>query len=109
MVGRSTEALVIGVDGKVAHRLSDVTTLLANLGVGYDTMSKQAAISASFAGAPDAAFVTYGIDPSPWIVRGGVGAVYKARNGLEITGRYDAEYRESFLNQTVSAKLSWAF
>lgn len=106
---RSTEAFVVGVDGKLAHNVNDRTTLLANLGVGYDTINKQAAITASFAGAPDAAFVTYGIDPSPWLVRGGLGAVYKIKDNLEITGRYDVEYRESFLNQTASVKTRWAF
>lgn len=106
---RKAEAFVIGVDGKLTHKLNDQTSLQATLGVGYDTMSDQDTITSTFAGAPDAAFVTYGIDPSPWLARAGVGAVYKTRAGLEITGRYDAEYRESFLNQTASVKLRWAF
>lgn len=107
--GRETDALIVGADGKVAHQLNDQTTLIANLGVGYDTINKQAAITSAFAGAPSAAFVTYGIDPSPWLARGGVGGVYKTKSGLEITARYDAEYRESFLNQTASVKARWAF
>lgn len=106
---RNTEAFVIGIDSKLAHKLNDRTTLIANLGVGYDTINKQAAITSTFAGAPEAAFVTYGIDPSPWLARGGLGAVYKIKDNLEITGRYDAEYRESFLNQTASVKARWAF
>lgn len=107
--GRETDALIVGADGKVAHQLNDQTTLIANFGVGYDTINKQAAITSAFAGAPSAAFVTYGIDPSPWLARGGVGGVYKTKSGLEITARYDAEYRESFLNQTASVKARWAF
>jgi outer membrane autotransporter protein len=106
---RTTEALVFGVDGKLVHQLNDKTSLVANLGVGYDALNEQAAITSAFAGAPSAAFVTYGIDPSPWLVRSGVGAVYRTKAGLEITGRYDAEYRESFLNQTASVKVRWAF
>lgn len=106
---RKAEAFVIGVDGKLTHKLNDQISLQAILGVGYDTMSDQDKITSSFAGAPTAAFVTYGIEPSPWLVRGGVGTVYKTKAGLEITGRYDAEYRESFLNQTASVKLRWAF
>jgi outer membrane autotransporter protein len=105
----TTEALVISANGKFAHHLNDQTTLTANLGVGYDTVSKQSAITAAFAGAPGASFVTYGVDPSPWIGRAGVGAVYKTKAGLELTARYDAEYRESFLNQTASIKARWAF
>lgn len=106
---RTTEALVFGIDGKLQHQLNDKTSLVANLGVGYDTLNEQAAITSAFAGAPSAAFVTYGLDPSPWLVRSGMGAVYRTKAGLEITGRYDAEYRESFLNQTASVKVRWAF
>lgn len=106
---RSSEALVVSMDGKLAHQLNDQTVLIANLGVGYDTINKRDAITAAFAGAADAAFVTYGINPSPWIGRAGVAAVYKLKNGFEITGRYDVEYRESFLNQTASANMRWAF
>lgn len=106
---RTTEAFVISTNGKIAHQLNDQITLTANLGVGYDTMSKQSAITATFAGAPGAAFVTYGIDPSPWIGQAGFGTVYKTKSGLELAGRYDVEYRESFLNQTASIKARWAF
>jgi autotransporter family porin len=106
---RSTSALVVGVDGKLAHQLNDQTTLIANLGAGYDTINKQNAITSTFAGAPDAAFVTYGLKPSPWLARGGLGVVYQLKSGIELTGRYDVEHRESFLNQTASVKVRWAF
>jgi len=106
---RTTDALVIGFDGKLAHQLNDQTTLVADLGIGYDTLSKQASMTSAFAGAPNAAFVTFGINPSPWLGRAGAGAVYKTKGGVEITARYDAEYRESFLNQTASVKARWAF
>jgi len=109
VTSRSTEALVVGIEGKLAHQLNDQTTLIANLGVGYDTINKQDTITAAFAGASNAAFVTYGLNPSPWIGRAGAGAVYKLKNGFEITGRYDVEYRESFLNQTASANIRWSF
>lgn len=106
---RSTDQLVIGGDGKLMHKLGDHTTVLGTLGVGYDTTNKQASISAAYAGAPDAAFVTYGLKPSPWLARGGLGITYKTNDGLELSGRYDVEYRESFLNQTASLKLRWLF
>ncbi len=106
---RTAEALVVGLDTKLAYQLNDQTSLVGNLGVGYDTLNKRNSITAEFAGAPGAAFVTYGMKQEPWLARGGVGAVYKLKNGFEITGRYDLEYRESFLNQTASANLRWAF
>jgi outer membrane autotransporter protein len=107
--GRTTQALVLGVDGKLSHQLSERTTLTANLGTGYNTLDRNAAIVSAYAGAPTAAFVTYGITPSAWLTRGGIGAVYKAANGVEVTGRYDVEHREGFVNQAVSAKVRWAF
>lgn len=106
---RTTEAFVLSANGKIAHQLNDQATLTANLGVGYDTMSERSAITSAFAGAPGAAFVTRGIDPSPWIGQGGLGVVYKTKSGLELAGRYDVEYRESFLNQTASIKARWVF
>jgi hypothetical protein len=104
-----TRKLVFGVDGKVTHHLNDRTTVTGNLGVGYDVINERASITSAFAGEASSAFVTDGIKPSPWLVRGGIGAVYQTRGGVEITGRYDAEYRESFLNQTASIKARWAF
>lgn len=106
---RTTKALVVGLDSKLNHQLNNRLTLIANLGMAYDTLSKQASITAAFAGAANAAFVTYGIDPSPWLARGGIGAIYKTQGGWELTARYDAEYRESFLNQSASMKAAWAF
>lgn len=106
---RSSDALVVGVDGKLVHALNDRTSLIADLGVGYNTINDQASITSAFAGAPGAAFTTTGIKPSPWIGRGAVGVEYKAQNGLTITGRYDAEWRTSFVNQTASLNLRKAF
>lgn len=106
---RTAEAFVFTLGSKLAHRLNDQTTLVANLGIGYDAINDRDTVTAAFAGASSAAFVTYGINHSPWIGRAGVGAVYKLKNGFEITGRYDVEYRESFLNQTASATMRWAF
>ncbi len=106
---RDSEELVLGLDGKISHQLSDNTSLSANLGVGYDTMAKRSSITATFAGAPGAAFTTYGLEAEPWSARAGVGLTHTTANGTEITLRYDAEHREAFLNQTASLKARWAF
>ncbi|WP_082133624.1 autotransporter outer membrane beta-barrel domain-containing protein [Vogesella sp. EB] len=106
---RDSEEFVLGLDGKISHQLSDNTSLSANLGVGYDTMAKRSSITATFAGAPGAAFTTYGLDAEPWSARAGVGLTHTTANGTEITLRYDAEHREAFLNQTASLKARWAF
>lgn len=107
--GRGSEELILGLDGKLAHELNARSTLTANLGVGYDALNDRASITAAFAGAPSASFATYGLDPSPWMARAGLGLVYRMQNGVEVTARYDAEYREDFLNQTASVKARWVF
>ncbi len=107
--GRSTDELILAIDGKLAHQYTAGTTVTANLGLGYDALNKQSSITAAFAGAPGAAFTTMGLDPSPWMVRGGLGVVSNTASGMEVSARYDAEYRQDFLNQTASVKLRWAF
>ena len=106
---RTTDALVLGLDVAVDHQLSTRTSLVASAGVGYDTINKRNSITAAFAGAPNAAFTTNGMVQNPWMAQLGAGVVYKDGRGFEVTGRYDAEQREQFLNQTLSAKLLWAF
>ncbi|QEL65084.1 hypothetical protein OTERR_16080 [Oryzomicrobium terrae] len=107
--GRSTDAFVLGIDGKVAHKISDRFTATANLGVGYDFFNRDASITAAYAGAPDAAFVTHGIRPSAWLQRGGAGLRYTTGNGSEIVARYDVSHRQNFLSQTASVRLHWWF
>lgn len=109
VASRSTDALVLGLDGKLTRSLNDNTMLIGNLGVGYDVINDRASITAAFAGAPGASFVTYGIDPSPWIGRAGLGLVHVLKSSTEITARYDVEARQGFTNQTASIKARWAF
>jgi outer membrane autotransporter protein len=106
---RTVEALIFGADAKLVYTLTDKASVFGDLGVGYDTINDEASITSAFAGAPNTYFVTNGIDPSPWLVQGGIGAQYKIKDNLEIIGRYDADYRSDYLNQTASLKLSWLF
>lgn len=106
---RSTDALVLGLEGKITQDIREQLSATVNLGVGYDVYNRDAAITAAYAGAPEAAFVTYGIRQSAWLQRGGVGLVYTLANGSEITGRYDVMSREGFLSQTASVRLRWMF
>lgn len=105
----NAESLIFGLDQKVAYQLNDHVNLFANIGAGYDAMNKQDAVNSSFAGAPSASFVTKGINQGPWLGRGALGVSYKLRNGMEITGRYDAEVRRTYFSQTASVKLNMPF
>lgn len=107
--GRTTDALVLGVEGKYTTTLRSGLQLQANLGVGYDALSERGSVVSAFAGAPTASFATYGAEPSPWQLRAGLGLTHKTASGMEVTGRYDAAYKSDFLQQTVSVKLRWAF
>jgi autotransporter family porin len=109
-VGKNTsDALVLGADGKVSHAISNKATLVANLGVGYDFINDRSSLTSSFAGAPTITFATQGIDPSPWLIRGGFGVVGKVTQTMEVTARYDFEARRNFDNQTASVKARWMF
>ena len=109
-VGKNTsEALVLGVDGKLSHAISDRATLVANFGVGYDLINDRSSLTSAFAGAPTVTFTTQGIDPSPWLARGGFGVIGKVTETMEVTARYDFEVRENFDNQTASVKARWMF
>lgn len=109
VAGRSANELLLAVDGKLAHKLNEKTTFVANLGTAYTAVKGNTAIIAAFAGAPQAAFATYGMEQRPWTVRGGLGLVRKTGNGSEIALRYDAEGRNGFINQTASVKARWMF
>jgi outer membrane autotransporter protein len=103
------EAFVLGVDGKLWHAINRKASLTANLGVGYDVINDGASVTAAFAGEPSASFTTNGIDPSPWLARGGIGIVGQITPSMQISANYDFEVRDNFNNQTASVKMLWAF
>jgi outer membrane autotransporter protein len=106
---RSTDALVLGFDSRLAYHATERSTFLVTLGVGLDAVNDRASSVASFAGAPGAEFSTPGIDPNPWLSRGGLSYVHEREDGMQFTARWDAEARQSFINQTFSVKLRWPF
>jgi subtilase-type serine protease len=106
---QKTEAFVLGADAHLQHHYSATSRLDVYLGLGYDTINKRGNIVAAYAGAPGQAFVTTGIDHSPWLVRGGLAYSMTSTSGTEITLRYDAEGRSGYLNHTASVRANWAF
>ena len=104
----TTDELVLGIDGKYNHALTDSMTLAANLGIGYDFLADESSIGSSFVGG-GAPFTTKGLDPSPWIYRGGLGLEMYCANNMEVVARYDLEGREDYLNQTASVKFQLSF
>lgn len=104
----TTDELILLAAGKLNHAISDTTNFTANLGVGYDTLADKDSITSSYVGG-GGAFVTDGIDPSPWLVRAGAGVVMKTSNALELSAGYNAEARSDLVNQTASVKVRVPF
>jgi autotransporter family porin len=103
-----SDEFILMAQTDIDHQLNDKTTLLANIGVGYDVINDDTSLTASYTGG-GTAFTTDGIDPSPWLARAGVGASFTLNDYTDITAQYDVEGREDFLNQTASVKLRWSF
>jgi len=102
------DELVIATEGRLAHQLDAGRTLTANLGLGYDALTKRNSVTASYAGGGPA-FLTEGMRRSPWLLRGGVGLNFKQLKKAQVALRYDFEVRESYSNQTASVNVRVPF
>lgn len=106
---RSADSLILGLDGELVHAFDARLQATVKLGVGYDVLNEQASITSAYAGAPGLGFVTKGLEPSPWLARGGMGLTYRVSDSAELSANYDAEYREDFLSHSASLTARWAF
>jgi outer membrane autotransporter protein len=100
--------LILSGDASYNHALGRGMTLSANLGAGYDFLTKRNAVTSTFAGGGPS-FTTIGAEPKKAFIRGGTGFTSLTANGLEMTARYDVEARSKFTNQTLSFKLRKEF
>ncbi|AMW35938.1 hypothetical protein AY555_11305 (plasmid) [Haematospirillum jordaniae] len=106
---RSAKSLLMSTDSKISYHVSDTVTLTGHLGLGYDAFNERSSITATFAGEPGSSFITYGAPAVPWVTTAGLGMRYRTNEGMEITGRYDSEYRGGFSSQSASIKVRWSF
>ncbi|NMY51222.1 autotransporter outer membrane beta-barrel domain-containing protein [Pseudomonas sp. WS 5011] len=104
---QTTDQMIVGLDGKLSHEFMPGTSVVANLGVGYDVLNNNTSITSAFAAEPGTGFTTRGLDSSPWSQRSGLGLIHSTEQGVEVSLRYDTEHSEGFLNQTASVKLRW--
>jgi hypothetical protein len=111
--GETFDELIFAVDGKMSYDMSDAVSVAGNLGLGFDAINDQAEITSSFTGlsslGQNATFVTTGVDPSPFLLRGGLGLMVQPGGGVELVTRYDLEAREDFANHTLSMKFRMPF
>lgn len=108
MEDNNEDSLIVTVGGKAAYALTEQVKLTGHLGAGYDLMASQSSVTATFSGGGPT-FVTDGLDPSPFVMQGGLGLEMLAANGLAITARYDVDGREDYLNQVASIKFGMPF
>ena len=106
---RTSEAFVLGLDGRVDHETTAGVQLTANLGLGYDFAASRSRITATYAASPGSSFTVRGVRPGPLSVRGGVGVSNTSAQGVDFSARYDVEAGDRFTNQTVSVNVRWAF
>ncbi|MGO4157828.1 autotransporter domain-containing protein [Cupriavidus sp. YAF13] len=104
----SARELILSTEARLNQSLTEHAMFSANLGVGYDALARQSAITAGYVGG-GAQFVTRGMAPSRWLMRAGLGFVVTSSKAMEVSVRYDAEVRERFTNQTASVKVRLPF
>lgn len=102
------EALELGVSGNLRYRISNEASLVASFGAVYDTLNERPKVISRFAGGGEA-FVTSGIDASPWTGHLGLGLPITLGDKAHIALRYDVEAREDYNNQTASVKIGLDF
>ncbi len=108
MDDNSEDSLILSVGGKAAYALSEQVKLTGKLGAGYDLMANQSSVTATFAGGGPA-FITEGLDPSSFVMQGGLGFEMLAANGLTVTARYDVDGREDYTNQVATINFRLPF
>lgn len=106
---QTQDQLIPALEVKANHSVTPGVSFSLNGGLGYDLLNDHNTVLASFAGG-GGAFVTRGLESSPWVVRSGAGLTLAHNDGLDVTARYDREDRGSeYNNQTVSLKLRMPF
>ena len=90
---------------KSYYRIARNVSLVAEAGVGYNTIKQGLQITAAFAGGGDS-FVTRGIDVSPWLYSGGLGFTANPSDKFDLSVRYGVQATTSgYLQQSGSLLL----
>ncbi|WP_279244572.1 autotransporter domain-containing protein [Candidatus Litorirhabdus singularis] len=107
--GNDLDALVLGLDGRVSYALDEQgSSISAHVGVGYDTMTDNVALSSTFVGGGPS-FVTTGAEPEELILHAGIGVELHATDTVDIYLNYDYEDRSDFERMSMTATVRWAF
>lgn len=106
--GRTDSALLWQAKLGLEAGLGGYGTLLANAGVGYDTLDAASATATLSAGTGPT-FISQGAKPESTVLSAGLGYRYVTAKGLEINALYELEDRDTFSADTASLKFRLPF
>jgi len=66
-------------------------------------------LAAEHTGTPGQSFVAPGIDHGPWLAKAGLGYTYSPSDGMNVSMRYNAGWRQDYVSQSLSLKAAWSF
>jgi outer membrane autotransporter protein len=107
---RHEDSLVISAGSQVNYQFGNQTNtikeLTAHAEMGYDFLSNQTEVAASFEGGGPV-FKTQGTKPGAVIIKAGVGMNFMDMGPWDLSVNYDATSRAKFLSQQMSATLKY--
>lgn len=107
VAGRSDNSLLWQARLGGEASLGSYGTMLANVGVGYDTLDA-ASVTATLSGTGPT-FVSQGAKPESTVLNAGVGYRFMTAKGFEINALYEREDRDTFTADTASLKFRMPF
>jgi len=105
---RTSDTLTAFAGVSASRAIDDRLTVSGRLGAGYDLRRTGRTMRATYVGGGEM-FATDGVAPSRWLSRGGLDLTYRAADNVEITASHAAEFRWSFLEQTVALNVRIGF
>ena len=106
---QSYETLYTSASLRLDHTLSNGLDISANIGVAYNALDNNAQLTSAYQGGGPA-FVTNGLEISPWLYNAGVGIGGMVSKDVELNVRYDIDFSStSYTNQMVSARVKVLF
>ena len=101
--------LMLSTDLRVDYMLMSKVRASVNVGAGYNTLNNQVQVTSAYQGG-GTAFVTNGLQVSPWLYNAGLGVNGWVSKNTELNVRYDTQFSTtSYTNNMVSAKLKFWF
>lgn len=104
---QSYNMMLLSADLRMDYEPTEKLKFSVNVGGGYNTLNNQVQITSAYQGG-GTAFVTNGLQTSPWIYNAGLGVSGRIDRNTELNLRYDNQFTTTnYSNQIVSARLKF--